>query len=110
MAMDDTYPAERIVQSEEDDWLAIDPASLNGGGKMRDGGDPEDTVHDNNRRAGFALVALRRFAEITGSDWDTVIADFLCDLRHLGDAIGYDIDVETERGYGHYRAELRGEL
>ena len=39
----------------------------------------------NQDRADYAMQALLRFQEVTGTDDDDAIADLLCDLQHLCD-------------------------
>lgn len=88
-----------------------------GDGEMRYHAVAADITHDNGRRAGFAINGLVAYARRTGllngrndEDPETVIGDFLGDLRHLADALGLDYAEIDEHGQGHYEAELRGEI
>jgi hypothetical protein len=80
-----------------------------GDGEFRIEAKPEDTQHNNTRRAGFAVTALLAYSQY-GVDPDTCISDFLSDLRHLCDALGEDFDTQSARGQNHYAAEIRGEF
>jgi hypothetical protein len=68
----------------------------------------------NISRATWALDALRRFQQVTGSDDCDAISDLLCDLRHLCDrdpSFGTWADAlhkATCRG-SHYDAETSKE-
>lgn len=53
----------------------------------------------NNDRAEWALSSLLKFAELTGlrsdrnhEELDTIVGDFLCNLRHLCSRDGLDFD------------------
>ncbi|TDC92373.1 hypothetical protein E1161_13455 [Saccharopolyspora aridisoli] len=104
----DRFPAERIDAESVEDLAEID---FDGEGDMLYGNSPEDHVHDNSRRAGFAVPALEAFTETTrlhGENIDLVVADLLADLLHLCDALSLDFDELVKRGYEHYSAEVTG--
>lgn len=64
----------------------------------------------NKDRADWARIAVRVYAEETGSDQEdleTNIADLLCDLRHLCDERGFDFGYCDDRGAEHYAEEVR---
>ena len=66
-----------------------------GDGRARETYDPADLRHNNARRAGFALTALTAYAERVGCGneaTESTIRDLLADIRHLGDALGIDLD------------------
>lgn len=70
----------------------------------------------NEDRAGFADVAVDayhlRTRHVVGPDindpeeWEEVMSDLLCDLRHLADVRGLDWNVLLARGVSHYMAEI----
>lgn len=79
-----------------------------------------DYKTDNRWRAAYVAHALKEYAGIVGTahgeEVDTVISDFLGDLRHLLDCIADDgdhhrsnFDHLAARGRRHYEAEIRGE-
>jgi len=68
----------------------------------------------NRRRAGFAAAGVRAFAEevhMIGTDGqlvedvDTIVGDFLADLRHFCAGHGIDFDRVNEAGVLHYEYE-----
>ena len=68
--------------------------------------DPEAA---NMARAGFALAALLRYAQVVGGQGDgalTAMRDLLNDLHHLADAAGIDWDEVAEMT--HYNEEIGG--
>ena len=69
--------------------------------------DPYDPGHCNATRAGFAARVLAAYAQETNDDEDvdTLISDFLGDLRHLCDGHGLDFAELDRRGYNHYVEE-----
>lgn len=62
----------------------------------------------NRDRAALANMPLRIFAASSGmnEEPETVVGDFLADLRHWCDAHGVDFALADTNGYGHYVAEL----
>lgn len=78
-----------------------------------DAWDYQESPHDNTRRAGFALAALKAFAKRVGGfksePTEQQIGDLLCDLHHLCDALGIDFASVLDDADFHYSAELRGE-
>ncbi|OLT46670.1 hypothetical protein BJF87_22390 [Gordonia sp. CNJ-863] len=62
-------------------------------------------------RAGFALAALRAYAQCTGaydqSSTGTALSDLCGDLGHLCDVLGLDWDQLVEAGRYHYDHEIR---
>lgn len=70
--------------------------------------EPDDVRHDNTRRAGWALIALKAYAAEVGGDKESIVSDFLSDLRHLCDALGLEFYAESERGWRYYDEEARG--
>jgi len=83
-----------------------------GDGTMRDGSAPADIVHDNTRRAGFALDALRGYADRIGAGGsgpiEQDIRDLLSDLRHLCDAVGADFEDLTRLAASYHNSEVHG--
>ena len=66
---------------------------------------------ENDRRAGNAQDALIVFARRTGlsintDGMETVVVDFLADLRHLCDSHGLDLGELDRKAHNHYLAEL----
>lgn len=66
---------------------------------------PPNQDGDNDGRAEWAEAAIATYRSITGSERDTAIADFLCNLRHACDRQGLDWDRELRVGMQHYKAE-----
>lgn len=66
---------------------------------------------DNLIRAGFALAALRAYAQRTRaygqSSTGTALSDLCGDLGHLCDVLGLDWDHLVEAGRYHYDHEIR---
>lgn len=99
---------------QEDDMGEVSLSDLlaadwNGG---QDAWDFQETPHDNTRRAGFALTGLEAFAERVGGSDEPVeqtLQDFVCDLRHLCDALGIGFENVLDGANNHYSAELAGE-
>jgi hypothetical protein len=81
-----------------------------------------DDQHDNQMRAAFVAHGLLHYAHIvgtaTGEPAETVIKDFLGDLRHLFDALrdanaedndaDYDFESLLDRSEVNYTAEING--
>jgi len=106
-----TYPAEFVHVTIQDVFsipLPPEDAEL-----ACDWGNPEACQDDNTLRAELAGLALRAYAERTGSlkgePVETVLGDLFNDLRHLCDALDLDFDGLAGRDL-HYAAELRGEF
>jgi hypothetical protein len=104
-----TYRVPRIDAASVEE---LDLAALNGDGAPRDGTEPEDLIHDNTRKAGFAAAAIVAYAAVTGGfeEWATVFGDLLGDLHHLADALDVDIDAAIDTGRRYYQDEIRGEV
>lgn len=66
---------------------------------------PPDPEGMNEARAEWAASCLRHFQCQTGTDWDDVPADLLCDLMHFCDREGFDFRAELDRARRHYEAE-----
>lgn len=82
-------------------------------GEFTLGSSASDIAHDNHRRATFASVAVKAYAEATGvmdEEPSLAIGDLLGDLRHLCDSLGVDYDELDDRGERHYQPETLGEL
>jgi len=63
----------------------------------------------NRNRTEWAALAVRRFAEITGSDlYDDAITDLLVDLRHLCSRENLDWEYILHKANLHYREEVLG--
>jgi len=63
----------------------------------------------NRNRAEWAALAVRRFAEITGSDlYEEAIMDLLVDLRHLCSRESLDWEYILHKANLHYREEVLG--
>lgn len=45
-----------------------------------------------------------------GDEMDTILGDFMCDFRHLLDAVGVELDDVLDKSTMHYTAEIRGEF
>jgi hypothetical protein len=69
--------------------------------------DPYTPGHSNATRAGFAARALASYARETNDDEDveTLLVDFMSDLRHLCDGHGLDFAELDRRGYNQYVEE-----
>jgi len=59
----------------------------------------------NEQRADWAAEALSTFQRATGTDNDTLLGDFLCDLLHWCHREDQDFDAALERAREHYAAE-----
>lgn len=97
-------PRRTEIQNIDD----LNTADLDGDGEMRYVPfSPDDTRHDNTRRAGFAAAALVAYAGQVGGNqpFETLLSDLLNDLRHLADVLGVDYDDADT----HYPAEINGE-
>jgi hypothetical protein len=108
MTIGNRFPARRVDATSTNELHVSD---FEGDGDMRYGDSPEENVHDNTRRAGFVISALRAYSQKTGmsgEDFETTISDMLGDMRHLCDALDVDFDAASERGGGHYEAEVTG--
>lgn len=66
---------------------------------------------DNDARASFVARALAAYREVVRGDEEveTVMSDFLGDMRHFADAVGVDFDAVNDRGQYHYEAEIVGD-
>ena len=63
------------------------------------------SVCDNDQRSGFAEKALKAYHKETGSDFETAIADLICDLGHFCDRHGLKLAEEIDRAIGMYGEE-----
>lgn len=92
-------------------------------GEFTYGDTDEEIAADNFRRATFAAVAVKAYAQATspsGEEITTLISDLFGDLRHLLDCLAAGCDDEralefsfenlSDRGWCHYAPETRGEL
>lgn len=92
--------------------VAIDelaPATFAGDGSPRDTADPNDIIHDNTRKAGFAATAINAYTTQIGDTYETfqaLISDFLADLHHLADALDVDLMAAIHDGRDNYLAEI----
>lgn len=72
---------------------------------------PRRTIRPKNReRAAWARLGIDAFADCTGvsdEDFGTKASDFLADLLHLCDQLGYDFDDLLRRARVHYTAEQK---
>ncbi|KAA9159445.1 hypothetical protein FPZ12_020295 [Amycolatopsis acidicola] len=87
----------------------LDPALFSGDGKPRDTNAPNDIVHDNTRKAGFAATAVNAYAAQVGNtyeDFYSLISDLIGDLYHLADALGIDLADAIRHGRDDYLAEI----
>lgn len=67
---------------------------------------PADPEGMNDDRAEWALEALARFMQITGTDREDAVSDLLCDLMHLADREGGETFARSlERAQLHYDEE-----
>lgn len=92
------------------------PASVDGGGNDVGGlgvadvqGLAWDTELGNNRRALRALAAVATYgdeSDMARESLRTVLGDLLVDVRHLGDAAGFDVDEMLLNSLSCYGAEL----
>lgn len=71
---------------------------------------PPDPEGRNMDRAAWADVACRAFMDRTGTDFEDVVADLLCDLKHWCDRNNVSFMQELRRAEGMYRDETREEL
>lgn len=67
----------------------------------------------NLARAGWAMKAVETFAAETGLDLeadglDVAISDLLCDILHLCQRDGIDIERAADAAYMHFEAEASG--
>ncbi len=72
-----------------------------------------DLKADNVRRAGHALVALRRYGELTGvrdEDAETAWSDLYADLLHLADVLGVDVAEARDSAKRRYAEEIDGDV
>lgn len=60
----------------------------------------------NADRAELAAAALRHFQRTTGTDYEDVLSDLLCDLMHWASENNFDFDAALCRARGHYEAEF----
>lgn len=70
---------------------------------------PPDPEGYNDRRAGWAQMAIDRFIRATGTEPEDAVADLLCDLRHWCDRHNKSFGHELERSGRHYREEITPE-
>lgn len=87
----------------------LDPATFAGDGAPRDTADPNDIIHDNTRKAGFAATALNAYASQIGDPYENfhaLMSDFLADLHHLADALDVDLKAAIQGGRENYLAEI----
>ena len=70
---------------------------------------PPDPEGMNNKRAGWAKIALKAFIAETGTDEEDAVGDLLSDLMHWCDRNNYDFDAALTRAQGHYEAETTDE-
>jgi hypothetical protein len=67
---------------------------------------PPDPDKMNNDRAEWAGATVRHYQCSTGTDYEDVLGDLLCDLRHWCDRNNFDFEAAAFRGEGHYLAEI----
>ena len=69
---------------------------------------------DNTARASRVAKLIVAYSDDcfgpSGDEMDTILGDFMCDFRHLLDALGVDLDDVIDKSSLHYEAEIRGEL
>lgn len=69
---------------------------------------PPDPENMNDKRAYFALEAIRAFQAVTGTDDGDAIGDLIADLNHLCDRQPKKFgkfDAQLDRGLHHYQEE-----
>lgn len=94
--------------SPEDDVEEIMELAIDRMSRHLDGNNP---LADNYRRAYFAAAGLTGYQRVAGTEdiLETVITDFLQDLRHLCDFAGADFE-ELAAHTRDYEADLKGEF
>lgn len=106
--IDELFLATRLVDDAVSEIHFSDLDRLGVGGTL----EYEDPSVDNTTRAIWCLVGLRAFAQRTGITAEypeLVMSDFLCDLRHLCDALGIDFAKVNDHGAEHHWYEVRGQ-
>ena len=63
----------------------------------------------NVARVEWARTAVDTFQSVCRTDDDDALCDLLCDLMHLADAEGWQLDTELSRTRGHYEYEMKHE-
>jgi hypothetical protein len=99
----------RVRPVEIADITDLDPTYFAGDGTPRDTADPDDIIHDNTRKAGFAAAAITAYATEVGHAAHViqpVIRDLAADLYHLADALGINLDDTIREGRDDYLAEI----
>jgi hypothetical protein len=69
---------------------------------------PPDPENMNGDRAEWAASSLRQFQCVTGTDYDTALLDFLCDVMHWCDRNGFNFDAQLAHARRHYEAKTDG--
>ena len=72
------------------------------------------SVQDNTARASRVAKLIVAYSDDcfgpSGDEMDTILGDFMCDFRHLLDAVGVDLEDVIDKSSMHYEAEIRGEF
>lgn len=61
-----------------------------------------------SKRAGWAELALKTFAQATGCDLESAVADLIADMAHFCDRHGMSISREIDHARGMYSDETDG--
>lgn len=74
-------------------------------------GNGEDIAHDNATRGAHVLGFIAEYARLhdRNEPFESVLIDFLSDVRHAVDMLEEDWEAAFWRSELHYEAELRGE-
>lgn len=67
--------------------------------------DPMEGLEKNYERAEWAAEAVNKFIKRTGTDPECAIGDLICNLMHLCDRLGIDIEKTLRSATANYREE-----
>ena len=105
---DGAEPADGCGMHWDDASLAICPECDRDGplGEFRTPPDlPPDPEGMNDRRAGWAGIALAAFRDATGADEEDAPGDLIANLMHWSDRHNFDFEAALDRARFHYDAE-----
>ncbi len=69
-----------------------------------------DNAHRATRMAKLLVAYSDDCFGPSGDEMGTILGDFMCDFRHLLDAVGFDFDGVIDHSNLHYEAEIRGDF
>lgn len=71
--------------------------------------DPDCEPGMNEKRSEWALIAIDKFRQTTGTDDEDAVADLIGDIAHYCDRHGVIMDDELRRAKSMYHYETQGQ-